>query len=365
MKAKQGTVGLEKHGIYYRIRLPRAIADGSSRYLSTKIAIDDPEGYKQAQRLAWDIEDEIARGTFDRSKYQNKPKQQVAVLLTLREIWQLYSDFRKPDLAISTYHSHYEGTYKKAIDMIPQSPEDTEGVKDWLVRNKPPHQARRILILINAAMDWAVSQGLVTNNKFKGLYSTVKKPKNKNIDPFSTLEMLAILEAFQGNHYESFVRFLFLTGCRTGEAIALQWKQVAPDYSYVTINATYYHELKVRKPTKTGVSRVIPCNSQLVFLLKTFTTGLPNTFVFSGHSTDYVDNKKLLRFYWKPRINQLINQGIVDRYRPLYNTRHTAITRMLEFGLTAAEVARVVGNSPKVINDHYAGVSRFTVLPEI
>ncbi|MEH2280614.1 MAG: tyrosine-type recombinase/integrase [Nostoc sp.] len=364
-KAKPGTVGIEKYRGKYRIRLPRAIANGSSRYISTGIATDDPNALKRIQRLAWDIEDEIARGTFDREKYLKTPKQQITASLTLKEIWQLYSDYRKPQLAISTYHAHYEGTYKKAIDQIPQSPEDTTGVKNWLVRNKPPHQARRMLILISAAMDWAITQGLVGANKFKGLYSTVKKPKGKPIDPFSTSEMQAILEAFQGNHYEPFIKFLFLTGCRTGEVIALQWKQVAPDYSYVTINATYYPELKTRKPTKTHANRKIPCNTQIRLLLQSLPKGGLVDLVFTSRNGGIVSNKLLLKAYWKPKLNKLISQGLVDRYRPIYNTRHTAITRMLESGLTAAEVARVVGSSPKVITEHYAGVSRLTVLPEI
>ncbi len=364
-RVKAGTVGIEDYRGKYRIRLPRAIANGIGRYIFTGIASADPNALKHVQRLAWDIEDEISRGTFDREKYLNKTRQQIPTSLTLREIWQRYSDFRKPSLAISTYHSHYEGTYKKAIEMLPQSPEDITGVKNWLIRNKPPHQARRMLILISAAMDWAVTQGLTSSNKFKGLYSTVKKPPKKPIAPFSTLEMQAILESFQGSHYELFIRFLFLTGCRTGEAIALQWKQIAPDYSYITINATYYHELKTRKPTKTHVSRKVPCNQQLRLLLQSLTKGGLTDPVFTDRNGGLVSNKLLLKAYWRPKLTKLITQGLVDRYRPIYNTRHTAITRMLESGLTMNEVAYIVGNTPKMIMQHYAGISRNLKIPEI
>ncbi|MBD2245118.1 site-specific integrase [Nostoc sp. FACHB-888] len=365
-KAKTGTVGIEKYRGKYRLRLPRAIANGSSRYIFTGLSVDSQDGYKKAQRLAWDIEDEIVKGAFNPSKYKATRKHQITSSLTLSELWQLYSNYRKPSLDISTYHAHYEGTYKRLIAEMPyHSPDDAENVKVWLVRNRPANVARRILILLSAAMDWAELQGFVATNKFKGLYKNIKVFKKKLINPFTTFEMQAILEAFQGSHYESFVRFLFLTGCRTGEAIALQWKQVAPDYSYVTINATYYPELKTRKPTKTHANRKVPCNSQIAKLLQSLPKGDLLDPVFTSRNGGIISNKLLLKAYWKPKLTKLIKKGLVDRYRPLYNTRHTAITRMLESGLTSAEVARVVGNSPKVITEHYAGVSRLTVLPEI
>lgn len=365
VKAKAGTVGIEKYRGHYRLRLPRAIANGSSRYISTGLAIDDPSSLKQAQRLAWDIEDSIAKGRFDPSGYKATTKTQLTPQLTLSELWQLFSDHKKTSVAISTHHKIYEGTWKRLIATVPhQSPDDAEAVRDWIMRNRPPSTARQVIIHLSACMDWAKSQGLIATNKFTGLSKSIKVAKGHHIDPFTHSEMLAILESFQGSHYESFVRFLFLTGCRTGEAIALQWKQMTPDYRSITINATYYLELKTRKPTKTKKARIIPCNPQLIRLLQGLTRGTPTDQVFPSLKGCVINNHNFLLYHWRPKITQLIEQGLVDRYRPAYNTRHTAITRMLESGLTSAEVARVVGNSPRVITEHYAGVSRNIVLPE-
>ncbi|MBN3872286.1 tyrosine recombinase XerC [Nostoc sp. JL33] len=364
-KAKAGTVGIEKYRGKYRLRLPRAIAEGSNRYISTGVSIDSQEGYKQAQRMAWDIEDEIARCKFNLAKHKATIKSEPIPQLTLVELWQRFSNHKKASVALSTHHKVYEGTWKRLISLVPyQSPDDAEVIKDWIVKHKPANTARQVIIHLCACMDWAVSQGLLNTNRFTGLSKGIKVTKGHNIDPFTTAEMLAILQLFQGSHYENFVHFLFLTGCRTGEAIALQWKQVAPDYSTVTINATYYLELRARKPTKTKKSRVVPCNNQLSQLLQKLTRGQPTDQVFTSLEGCVINNHNFLLYHWRPKITQLIEQGLVERYRPAYNTRHTAITRMLESGLTAAEVARVVGNSPRVITEHYAGVSRAIVLPE-
>ncbi|MEH2259089.1 tyrosine-type recombinase/integrase [Nostoc sp.] len=362
-RAKPGTVGIEKYKGHYRLRLPRTIADGSGRYISTGLAVDDPNNLKQVQRLAWDIEDDIANGRFSLSKY--KVTKVKKPWLTLKEIWQLFTECKKSDLAISTLNKSYN-TWARLIESLPyQYPEDAKNIKIWLLNNKSSNGTKQFIIHVSAALDWAVDRGLIDTNSFKGLATGIKSKKSYQIDPFTTFEMLAILQSFQDNHYESFVWFLFLTGCRTGEAIALQWKQVALDYSYVVINTTYYLELRLRKPTKNKQARQIPCNPQLSQLLQGLTRGSPTDQVFPSLQGCVINNHNFLLYHWRPKITQLIEQGLVERYRPVCNTRHTAITRMLEAGLTAAEVARIVGNSPRVINEHYAGVSRFTVLPEI
>jgi integrase len=60
-----------------------------------------------------------------------------------------------------------------------------------------------------------------------------------------------------------------------------------------------------------------------------------------------------------------VEDGKVEHYLPQYNTRHTAITLLLEAGLDAKDIARLVGNSPEIIYKHYAGNKRDLIVPEI
>lgn len=63
---------------------------------------------------------------------------------------------------------------------------------------------------------------------------------------------------------------------------------------------------------------------------------------------------------WEKVLKELDNP-----YRKLYQTRHTFTTHALETGrLDAKDVARLVGNSPKVIYQHYAGTKRELIVPE-
>ena len=78
----------------------------------------------------------------------------------------------------------------------------------------------------------------------------------------------------------------------------------------------------------------------------------------------FIDSHNFLNRVWKPVIEALVRDGKVQRYLPQYNIRHTFITLALEHGLDAKDVARLVGNTPKMIYRHYAGNKRELFVPE-
>lgn len=102
--------------------------------------------------------------------------------------------------------------------------------------------ANRCLVQINACCNWAVSSGLISSNPFRGMAAEIKLPKSQasehDINPFSASEREEIIQAFESDkyysHYTSLVRFLFSTGCRPSEAVALQWKHISSDFRLIT-----------------------------------------------------------------------------------------------------------------------------------
>jgi integrase len=95
------------------------------------------------------------------------------------------------------------------------------------------------------------------------------------------------------------------------------------------------------------------------------TTSYQNDLVFTSPTGLPTNNVRFSNQVWKGGRNgnknykgivtQLVKEGKVERYRCLYNTRHTFITMALEAGVTVPQVAKLVGNSPEVTMRHYAG----------
>ena len=112
-KAAKGTVGIESFRGKIRLRLPRSI-ETKNRYISTGWQ-DTPENSKKAQKIAWQIEDDISRGTFDSTLASYKPQHHLTVVqaiksqpaLSLSELWEQYTEYRKPLIAETTLKIQY------------------------------------------------------------------------------------------------------------------------------------------------------------------------------------------------------------------------------------------------------------------
>ncbi len=390
MKRQQtGTVGIEVIGSRLRLRLPRQATTATiTRYISTGFN-NTPDNHKKLQVLAWDIERDIKanklaethQGYIDTLKPKPVPKPTIAKPTTFSQLWATYCDYKQPQLAATTYTQDYCKKWANHIAKLPQGLNKAVELRDALVAKVSADTAKRLLTLLAACCTWAVKSGLMDSNPFTGMASDLKRPKSdRAIDPFSTTERDSILQAFQEHpkylHYHPFVKFLFLTGCRTGEAIALQWKHIANDLSSITFAESYSSKLKTRKCTKTGTSRKFPCNSDLQALLAAImpTEANPNDLVFTSPTGLPIDNSRFTNQVWKGCkagkktykgiLPSLMTEGHVAAYRCLYNTRHTFITMMLSAGLTCSQVAKLVGNSPEIVLKHSAG-SAVDVVPII
>ncbi|MFB2983875.1 tyrosine-type recombinase/integrase [Microseira sp. BLCC-F43] len=205
---------------------------------------------------------------------------------------------------------------------------------------------------------------MITFNPFDNLPKVSGGKKTSQVNPFSPEEKELIVSTFEADpcysYYTSFVRFLFLTGCRTSEAIGLQWKHVSPNLSVITFNEAFV--CGKRSPrTKTGKIRKFPINETLRSLLKTIkpTECTPDTLVFPSPSGLPIDGHNFLNRAWKSILGQLPIQ-----YRSVYHTGHTFISSCLEAGIRVTQVAQWVGNSPDTIWRHYAGVINEATVPE-
>ncbi|WP_375510175.1 tyrosine-type recombinase/integrase [uncultured Nostoc sp.] len=380
-------VGIENKAGKLRLRLPRAIAVGSSRYISTGLGAT-PENLKKAQVVSWQIEEDIKTGqldpTLERYKQQFRPKTVVVTQKQtpdLIELWFGYAEYKRHQLAETTYRKDYLRKFPYHLRKLPtRNLTEAIVIRDYLLLNLSAATAKKVLRSLAACCAWAVKSGIITVNPFAGMAADVRQPKHQRaIDPFTSEERTAILEAFRQRkpHYLSFVQFLFLTGCRTGEAIALQWKHINSACTQITFCESYDGELKLRKITKTGVSRRFPCNQQLSSLLLSIRPTNPSSdsLVFTSPTGLPVHNSEFTNKVWKGRkdgqkfyrgiVTTLVDEGKVQRYRCLYNTRHTFISECIEAGVPIPQIARWVGNSPEIIMRHYAGCVSSLEVPNL
>lgn len=228
---------------------------------------------------------------------------------------------------------------------------------------KTPETLKRKLFYLKAAWDWAIECELCTKNPWKNLPRLVRDNPIDLPKPFTQEEIQKILETFDSfENYRQltpFVKFLFGTGCRTGEAIGLRWGDLSPDCKICTFRSQLARG--TRKAPKTGRIRTVKLSPSIQNLL----IGLrpenfqPESLIFlwNGNPID------AMNFRSRPWSKVLSKAGI--EYRKPYNTRHTFISHCLEKGINPVNVAAMCGNSTRVIYQHYAGSLHNPELPEV
>lgn len=322
--------------------------------------------------------------TLEKYRPQIRPTDDIPVTpvptpkLPLTELWEQYTQHRSSRVEKSTLVRDY-GKIAKRLQLLPKEINDAADVKTWLLKHFSKEVARRTLVQLNACSKWALKEGLIPENSFDGMPQAIKRVCNGgNRTPFTAAERDEIIKAFEENtysskfalvphsYYTSYVKMLFMTGCRPEEAVALLWKHISKDCSKIRFEEALPSDTRIRGPLKTDQPRTFPCNSTLQAFLETIK---PNhveasDLVLPAPGGKEIDTHNFLNRIWRPIIQQLVAAGKVEQYLPQYHTRHTFITLALDKGLDVKDVAYLVGNSPEVIYKHYAGTKRNLYVPE-
>lgn len=207
---------------------------------------------------------------------------------------------------------------------------------------------------------------------FQGI-KPLKVKQSQDEKPFTKSEIKSICEVFDRDypHYSSFIKFLFSTGCRTSEATALTWDKVDFEAKTITISESVgmaNDGSKVRKETKTGVTRVIPMSDKVYGLLKNNYNKIShiedlNSLVFPSPNGQFIDLSNFRARVWKPALEEA-----KVPYRTLYNTRHTFVSHFLnetpDF-VKCASITHGTKSGVQTLNKHYAHLVSDISMPDM
>lgn len=204
------------------------------------------------------------------------------------------------------------------------------------------------LIPLRGVMQFAIrdlkkQHGIVVEDPMEGIENS--KHQKDPPDPFTREELEAILDDMRA-HYPAqvwrYFEFMFYSGCRPEEAIALKWTDI--DWTLDTARVERARTFRgTLKPLKTYSVRDLELNDKALAALKGMRafTQAKGEFVFENPVTGkpWHDNRSQLDNYWKPTIRRT-----KLRYRPAYNTRHTFATVLLMAEVNPVWIAQQLGH---------------------
>jgi integrase len=355
---------------------------GKRKYLSLGVS-DSKANRDYAETIRRWIENDIRGSRFDPKlfdptlkKYERQSATPILEVstdenITIRDLWDKYTNFKRPQLSPSTIAKDFVRVAKH-IDSFPVSNlADAVAVRDYLNAKTTPNTTKRVLTQLGAACDWGMKSNIIAANPFIGMAADIKLSKGSgdeaDIDPFSPEERDRIIHHFKENNhqYASLVEFMFRTGCRPSEASGLQWRDISANYKTITFERVVVDSedgLVIKQGLKTQDKRVFPCGAGLRSFLQSIEPAHKDReqLIFKPQKAKFVDFHNFTNRDWHPTL-----KALAIKQRKPYQTRHTFITFCLDSGMDAKDVAKLVGNSPEMIYRHYAGSKRDLVAPDI
>jgi integrase len=359
-KSPHGTVTVQVYKA--RIRLVWTCPVNRKRiYLALSLP-DSAINRNAAQQKALFIQNDMGSGNYDPTLKKYKSESQIERdRLTIVDLFQQFMDYKAKGVTPKTLEK-YKATLKYIerffedlkADQVGES--QAEGFGAYLAKcDLSKDQCKRRLEELKACWTWAIERKLLKdNNPWIEPYRRVKVPPQQMPKPFSSEEIGAIVQAFRSDRayccYADFVEFLFATGCRTGEAIGLQWKHLNDNCSGVWIGEILTRGK--RRPVKSNKARSFGLteNLQKLLLARRPVDVDPEALVFTGPTGKCIDDGNFRNRAWKTVLTRLE----VD-YRHPYNTRSTLVSHALELGMSPVSIAQLTGHDVKVLYDRYAG----------
>lgn len=242
---------------------------------------------------------------------------------------------------------------------------------------------KRVLQLLKSACDWGAKQEKMTlkHNPFEGMAKEVKS--RKRVSPITgipqkyvaytqeetQLILREIKRDVKASPYYNCFRFLFSTGCRTGEALALTWADVDFIRREIYFNKSYNEDWGISEGSKNNKSRSFPMNDNLWDWLESIKpkAAQPQDICFTGTNSQHIKHRKLWLTWGDRSQKEIKNNGIVIRlaferlifdYLPPYNTRHTFINHCLDHQVDSITIADWCDNSDDIIQKVYRSKQR-------
>lgn len=287
------------------------------------------------------------------------------------ELWRAYTNWRRGQLAQSTIANDYKRVAAQ-LDKIPRSIDLSTELIDWALINWSPEVTRRLQQQLNACYIWAVSSSRTKANPFADLPKVAPVRSQRRYKAFTPADRAKILETFKLEvpQYFGWVDFLFRVGCRPSEAAALNWSNIAPDYSAIAIDSAWLASVGSLQETKTHTERTIACGPELQKLLRRLKRGKSQSsdFVFfsrQGRRIFRLNPNNFQRRYWQPIVQALFAAGEISCYLPQKNCRHTRGTDLMRNGENVTDIAGLLGNRPETFLKHYAEQARILQMPDL
>ena len=288
------------------------------------------------------------------SSYKHDPSKIGAA--TFSEVYEEWLAYKKDSTKTGTYYTYesfYNAMLKDYFGAMQLDDITPLVIKEWqslvLQKGYSKKYYKNIRNTLNNVFIYLQRYYNYPNNpiaKTEPLRFPNEKKKEKQV--WSVEQFNEFIEYVDDEPYHALFIFLFYTGCRKAEALALTWDDIDFDNATVTINKTYTRKIKgvtyaIENTPKTASSiRTIKLPCVVINALKSPYFGEKTPFVFGGE-TPLPENTL------RKRLERYLDKATID-YPSLprltfHEFRHSHASLLISNGISIVTVSKRLGHS--------------------
>ncbi|MDG4983943.1 site-specific integrase [Lactococcus lactis] len=342
--------------------------DNKKKWRQVSVTLNSKSRVSQSEakiRLNEKIEKTI-RFVNDKNQKRNFP--------TVQEVYDEWRIVRNEEIKPSSVISEEQGFTKflrsfadKKINLV--SAKDVQGL---LMKTKLTSSTRKLRkTYYSLFFKYAHTVGYIEDNPIKNVVlpksiktlASIQKNQNKFLDKYEMKKILS--ESYGDGRYfrrTMVYEFLFLTGLRIGELLALQWEDVNFENRTLSVRHTLNiqgiqgKKRELLSPKTVHSYRTISLNTRCVEILQNFHTDLKDKkFIFVDDRGDTF-SRMTLGVYFQKICATLDNK--TSRSFTLHMLRHSHISLLVELGIPIKTIMQRVGHADeKMILQVYSHVT--------
>lgn len=284
---------------------------------------------KLAELFLKDIEVKIAKSQFGFGDLENNN-------IKLSEFIEKYQKYSEATKAENTFllDGHSLRVLKEFLGDIYLKNITYKMLEDFKLKRMEQVKSTSVNLEIRhlkAAFEMARKWGYITSNPFKDVKQI--KIKSNNLPKFLTkIQVKELLEIIPEGNFKDLIQLYLYTGCRRNEGLDLTWDDIDMGKGKIFI-----------KETKSGESRIVPINSELLKVLKSMNNGSPKLFNFNKWHVTH----KFKKYLKKSGIKGWESFNV-------HTLRHTFASHLVMEGTDLYTVSKLLGHSSVAITQMYA-----------
>lgn len=186
---------------------------------------------------------------------------------------------------------------------------------------------------------------------------TVDKIKESEWNFWTYEEFKQFISAVDDELYFTIFNFMYFTGLRIGEMIALTWKDIDFNKKTLNINKNYTNKLgtnshKIVDPKTKNSIRIIDLDDNIVSLMKKHFDNEKQIYGFNNDMNIFGNVKFITPTTFASKLDYYIKKSKCKKITP-HGFRHSHVSLLFYLGCDSRDIAARVGDTIQVIENTY------------